>query len=347
MSNPSPIRGPNGSHKVLLPPPPEAIALVATADQEHSLLAWAELYLHAKVLGIQSPNTEEAKRRDLKAFLDFFFRLNGHLAIEQWLARDTRAFLKHLEQLGRAPSTINRIFRTLHHFARWAHEQPKTPFARIGLPTAGIKELATDEPDAKKLEKRQVWQLFKAADNLALTELRTNSRPKRNRAILAILYYTGLRVTELAHLRRSQWDGKRFQNVQRKGNVRTKLLYVPPEGRRALEAYLAEERPRDERGERSAWLFLPSIGEGPLTRRQIHKVLVRIANEATKHHGAIHMHPHRLRHTFGFEVRERTKSDSETARHLGHVTNKYAGRYARSTQEERERMLDTLDVVAE
>ncbi len=54
------------------------------------------------------------------------------------------------------------------------------------------------------------------------------------------------------------------------------------------------------------------------------------------------MHPHRLRHTFGFEVRERTRSDSETARLLGHQSDKYAGRYARSTQAEREQILDTL-----
>jgi integrase/recombinase XerC len=296
--------GPNGSHKV------------SAAAKAPSLLAWAELYLQTKVLGVQSPNTEQVKHRDLKAFMQFFMRVNGHLLIEQWFARDTRAFLKHLENFGRAPATINRMFRTLRHFARWVHEQPETPFARTGLPTAGIKELATDEPDAKKLEKREVWQLFKAADNLVLTELRANSRPKRNRAILAILYYTGLRVTELVHLRRSQWDGKRFRNVQRKGNVRTKLLYVPPEGRRALEVYVEDERSIDAMVD-SDWLFLPSIGDGPLTRRQIHKILVHIANEATKHHGVIHMHPHRLRHTFGFEVRERTKSDSETARMLG------------------------------
>lgn len=323
------------------------MAPAAPPSPEPSLLTWAELYLHAKVLGIQSPNTEEAKRRDLKAFLDFFAEINGHLAIEQWLARDTRAFLKHLENLGRAPATINRMFRTIRHFARWVHEQPQTPFTRIGLPTASIQELATDEADAKKLEKREIWQLFKAADNLALTERRTNSRPKRNRAILAVLYYTGLRVTELTRLKLTQWDGKRFHNVQRKGRVRTKLLYVPPEGRSALDVYLEEERPKDVVAPVSDWLFLPSMGEGPLTRRQIHEILVRIANEATKHHGAIHMHAHRLRHTFGFAVRERTKSDAETARHLGHMTNKYAGRYARSTQTEREQLLDTLEVSAE
>jgi len=59
------------------------------------------------------------------------------------------------------------------------------------------------------------------------------------------------------------------------------------------------------------------------------------------------LHPHRLRHIFGFEVRQRTKSDSETARLLGHQSDKYAGRYARSTQAEREQLLDTLEVGVE
>jgi AraC-like DNA-binding protein len=84
-------------------------------------------------------------------------------------------------------------------------------------------------------------------------------------------------------LRRGQWDGKRVRDVQRKENVQTKLLYVPPEGRQALEANLAEERSQDD-VRSSDCLFLPSLGNGPLTRRQIHKILVRIANDATKHH---------------------------------------------------------------
>lgn len=79
-----------------------------------------------------------------------------------------------------------------------------------------------------------------------------------------------------------------------------------------------------------------------MTRRQIHKILVRVANEANKHCGVIHMHSHRLRHIFGFDVRSRTKSDSETVRLLGHQSDKYAGSYARSSQEEREQFLDTL-----
>jgi integrase/recombinase XerD len=321
------------------------LKLVPAGGDSPTLLAWSLAYMRMKVIGVQSENTEAAKRRDLSAFLDFYGKLNGHLAIELWLPRDTRAFLKSLERNGRAPTTINRMFRTIRHFARWVHEQPETPFVRTGLPTAGIKELAVEEPDAKKLERRDVLRLFKAADSLVLTEKRKNSRPLRNRAILAILYYTGLRVTELTGLKLGQYGGKRFKNVRRKANVRTSSLYLHSDGRRLLQEYLEVERPQDDDG--SDYVFLPHVGAGPMDRSSIFKILVRIANEATKHHGAIHMHPHRLRHTFGFEARQRTLSDAETARLLGHQSDKYVGRYARSTQAEREAILETFEVGGE
>jgi hypothetical protein len=117
--------GSNGSHKVSTASP--LLDLAPEAARDPTLLVWAELYLRKKVLGIQSPNTEQAKRRDLKAFLDFFVHVNGHLRIDQWFARDTRAFLKQLEKMGRAPATINRVFRTLRHFEQRQEDGGTSP----------------------------------------------------------------------------------------------------------------------------------------------------------------------------------------------------------------------------
>ena len=252
--------------------------------------------------------------------------------------------MKALEKKGRATSTINRMFRTLRHFARWVHEQPNTPFGKIGPPTAGIKELAVDEPDAKKLSRRDVLRLFKAADRLCVTETRKSSRPRRNRAMLAVLYYSGLRITELIHLTLGQWDGKRFKNVRRKANVRSNVVYLHPEARKLLEEYLREERELDIAEHESDYVFLPWRGAGPMSRRHAFEAMQRIANEANKHGGDIHMHPHRLRHTFGFELAARGVPPSEIANHLGHQGIKYVGRYIWPTQAEREAVIDSLGV---
>ena len=306
-----------------------------------NLVSWAQAYLIANVIDVQAVNTAQAKIRDLRLFMTFFESVNGHLLIDQWLPRDTRAFLNHLAELGRAPTTINRAFATLRHFARWAHSQPKTPFARVGLPTAAIKELSVEEPEAKKLEQREVFRLLKAADLLVLTQRRRNSRPKRNRAIFVVLLYTGLRVTEIINLKLSQWDGKRFVDVRRKGNVRSRSVYLKKSARALLQEYLESERAIDA-ARCSDHVFLSASHAGGLKRAQVNEVLHRIAEEATKHGGDIHLHPHRLRHTFAFNVREINGSDSETARLLGHQSDKYAGRYARHTEAEREAVLEQL-----
>ena len=54
-----------------------------------TLPLWATKYFVMEVEGVQSPHTAEAKRRDLGSFMQWYADANGHLAIEEWLPRDT------------------------------------------------------------------------------------------------------------------------------------------------------------------------------------------------------------------------------------------------------------------
>lgn len=358
MKKTAPITPKNVLHKVsrelerVTPKAEQTFSLAVpegNAAGASTLLLWATKYFIMEVEGVQSPHTTEAKRRDLGNFMQWYADVNGHLTIEEWLPRDTQGFLNSLERKGRAPTTINRAFAVLRRFTRWVHDQPDSPF-RFGLPTKGIKELAVDEPEAKKLSRREINALFKASDMLVLTETRKNARPRRNRAILALLYYTGLRVSELCALKRDQYDGKHLHNIHRKGKARTKQFYVSVECRRQLDDYLEIERPKDDPENASEWLLVPYQRNGrnhrddtPLTRQMVFHILNHLADEASKHKtDRIHIHPHRLRHTFGSEVREETGSDSETARLLGHADNKYVGIYTRKTDAERESVLERI-----
>jgi integrase/recombinase XerD len=322
--------------------PPTYLLQLRAYAQEHSLAQWAARYLAESVYGVQSPNTFEAKSRDLTSFIGWYVALNGSGDIQHWLPRDTQAYLNHLEAQGRSATTVNRAFATLRHMARWVNEQPGGIFAVTGLPTRGVHERVVDEPDCKKLSTQELHRLFKAADIKVMSEIRKNQRPRRNRAILALLYYTGLRVSELVQLTRDQYDGRYLVNVRRKGRSRTKGMYVSADCRVLLEDYLVAERPRDAGQGKEGALFAALDSSRPLNRRQVAKILERIADVANEfhHRDAIHIHPHRLRHTFGAEYRDRTGSDTETAAALGHVGLGYVGRYVRKTQEERERVLD-------
>ncbi len=229
----------------------------------------------------------------------------------------------------------------MRHFAKWAYIQKENLFT-ADLPTRGIKQLHIEEPGAKSLSNREINRIFKAADRLVATDNRKNSRPRRNRAILALLYYTGLRVSELCNLDREQYTGKHLLNVRRKGISRTRKMYVSKDCRGYLDDYVSTEWKIDAQGEENAPLIL-STKSRSLTRVTIWKVLERLSREASKHtKDNIRIHPHQLRHTFGLEVRKRTGSDTETAALLGHSGLAYVGRYVRKTDEEREKILDDL-----
>jgi integrase/recombinase XerD len=328
----------NAEHKVL--------TLVAPAFLEAgagvSMLQWAQEWLIDEVIGIQAHNTAIAKRRDLERFFKWFYETNGTLDISDWLPRDTAGFLEHLEKEGKAPATVNRHLATLRRWARWTVETGKSPFSGP-IPTKGIKERTMDEPEAKRLTTKEINRLFKAADKLVITDTRSNSRPRRNRAILAVAYYTGLRVSEICGLHLLQYEDNHFKNVIRKGRARTNKIYVSKKCRALLDDYIQNERTVDDLRCARARLFLPSTRSKGLGRLTIWRAFQKLSREASAHiEGEMLIHPHQLRHTFGYEVRQRTGSDTETAALLGHAGLKYVGRYVRKTDEERAEVLDDL-----
>jgi site-specific recombinase XerD len=119
-------------------------------------------------------------------------------------------------------------------------------------------------------------------------------RPLRDRALLEVMYATGLRVSEVAGLLGAQVRADEgFVTVVGKGGKER----VVPLGRRAKEAlaaYLEGERPRLLRGRTSPYVFVRAGGR-PLSRQSIWK-LVRHRARAAGVHGRVT--PHTLRHTF-------------------------------------------------
>ncbi len=323
-------------------PPSPLVQLDVWVRRRAPLAICVGRYLAECAVG-QSPHTLLAKCRDLLAFVCWFVQINQHAEPAHWLSRDSRLFVRHLEGEGRSPVSINRSLASLRHFAKWLHEQPGGIFLRSGLPTRGVRELVCEEADCKKLDRREMHALFKAADNLVTLAQHRRARPQRNRAILALLYYTGMRVQELCALQRCQYVGHHLVDVVRKGRVRSKKLYLVAEARRALEAYLQQERPLDDPQAEAEPLLLAQAGRSGLDRRDVARALAQLADEANKRRNTpIHLHPHRLRHTFASEFRAKSQSDAETAQALGHTSLKYVGRYTRQTDAERQQQLDEL-----
>jgi integrase/recombinase XerD len=301
---------------------------------QENLAAWFHRYL-AEEAGANAANTFRAKSRDLSQFLHFLADQLRSDHPDDWTKSITAAFLRRLEGQRRKPATANRVLSTLRHAASWIHE--RRPFL-AGHPCRGIQELVMDEPAWKGLSDVEVMRLRSACEQLAALKNRKNQHAVRDRAIFLVLLHTGLRISELLALDRRQYQGKHFTDVRRKGKVRTAKVFLPPEAREALDAYLTEER-----GEEAGPLFRSRAGE-PLQRQHVDRLLKQLAAQASSKlpkDEHVRLSAHVLRHTFLRRVTEKhgVQFAMEAA---GHASSKYIWRYVKPSEEQREKALEEL-----
>lgn len=309
-----------------------ALVPLRPADAE-SLVGWVRLY-GAVEAGASAANTVLAKGRDLGQFLRFFADRVRSDHPDQWTKPVTAAFLRHLEDAeGKKPTTVNRVLATLRHCSAWVHH--RRPFL-AGDPCAGVRELVTTEPAWKGLSDVAVMRLRSAAEQLVRLKARADQHPLRDRAIFLVLLHTGLRVSELLALDRHQYRGRAFVDVKRKGKVRTAKVFVPPEAREALDAFLVT-------GPGGGPLFTSRAG-GRLARQHVDRLLKQLAALANSRLPAgeqIRLSPHVLRHTFLRKVTQ--KHGVEFAMEAaGHASSKYIWRYVRPSDEQKEAALEDL-----
>ncbi|MEP6601849.1 MAG: tyrosine recombinase [Nitrospirota bacterium] len=122
----------------------------------------------------------------------------------------------------------------------------------------------------------------------------TRPRGLRDRAIVELLYASGLRISELANARLENFNPQeRLLRVTGKGN-KTRIVPVGGKACDALDAYVSAERPKFVKPRSGSEIFLSSRGSKLTTVR-----LWQIVKERAKHSGlAANVYPHLLRHSF-------------------------------------------------
>jgi site-specific recombinase XerD len=320
------------------------IAEMLRGEDPNSLTAWRRVYEELEDKA-KSDNTREAKRRDLDLFLHYFEQHVGSGQVDDWTKPVTTGFLRWLETtpIGRGPekkkrkaTTVNRVFSTLRHFAAWI--QSRRAFL-AGNPCAGVKELLTDEPPWKGLSDTEIMRLRSATEQLLQLKKRGNQLPVRDKAIFLLLLNTGLRVSELVALDRSQYRGKHLTDVKRKGKMRSAKIFLPKDARDALDAYLDLVC-----GDRGGPLFCTRAGDR-VTRQDTDHLLRSLAAQAnaavrdkTKH---VSLSAHTLRHTFLRKVAQEhgVEFAMQTS---GHASSKYIWRYVKPSDDQTEQALENL-----
>jgi integrase/recombinase XerD len=250
-----------------------------------------------------SPRTVSAYGRDLGRWLGFTVGL-GVQDPSRVTPQQLREWVFSLKDAGLAATSIRRAqsaLRTYYGFLLAEGAVEVDPTDRIESPRATRKL-----PDFLSLE--ETTRLLEAPDD---------SKPLywRDRAILELLYATGVRVSELVELPLSALDlDEGFATIFGKGS-KERLVPVGQPALRALGRYLRDVRPSLDRGRGKGLVFLNARGR-PLRREAVWTIVKDAARRAgiTKK-----VSPHTLRHTFATHLVEGGADLAAVQELLGHA----------------------------
>jgi integrase/recombinase XerD len=233
-----------------------------------------------------SPLTIAAYRRDLRRLVEFLRARRRTL--ETARPDDLVAHLEALRRNGLSPRSLARglaAMRGLYKFGRSANLVRENPAALLETP-----RLPRRLPRA--LSKRDATALVESPGEKSLLAW-------RDRAMLELLYGSGLRASELVGLRPADVDLQAQILVCRGKRDRQRLVPIGDAARRALTEYLERARPRLVRGTDPGVLFVNSRG-----RRLDRQALWRIVRTRARAAGLRGGFPHALRHSFASHLLE-------------------------------------------
>jgi integrase/recombinase XerC len=251
-----------------------------------------------------SPHTLKAYTEDLHDFHTF---LNKNPKDIDNL--DIRSFLASLHHKKLKKTSISRKLATVRSFFKYLHREghvPKNPARLVSTPKI-------PKPLPRFLTVDEAFCLMEKPEGDAF-------RPARDKAILELLYSSGLRVSELTSLDISDLDIKEsLVRVKGKG-MKERIIPIGSKAMEAIQNYLTE---RISLKKKSPALFLNNRG-GRLTQRSVRRIVLyysRMVNLKSD------LGPHTLRHTFATHLLHEGADLRSIQELLGHsslsTTQKY------------------------
>lgn len=259
-----------------------------------------------------SANTIAAYRNDLNQFAGYLTRAeNGHCAepLHDWRELGEHgpgAYLEHLVDRSYASSTVARKTAAIKSFCAWLNAE--------GITDTDLGELIAaprvDKYVPRGIEPEDVAKLLAAPSKLE------GAKPEalRDRAMMELLYATGMRVGELVALDVEDLHFGVGTVVCAGKAGRTRRLPLTSPADEALTRYLKQARKYLARPEERS-LFVNYRG-GRLTRQGLWLILKSYARKV----GIRELTPHTLRHSFAIHALRRGADIHDVQRVLGHVS---------------------------
>jgi integrase/recombinase XerD len=248
-----------------------------------------------------SPNTLDGYRRDIGKLEDFARRKRRPLG--SLGASDLREFLRDLHRRGLSLRSVSRAASAVRGLFRFAAAEGLTE----SDPTEQIDSARSPKALPRYLSLEEVERLLKAPDE-------TSPEGLRDRAMLELLYATGLRVSELVSLRARDLHFEAGYLLCRGKGRKERVVPYGRSAKKWIERYLSAGRPllRPKPGE--GGLFLSRRGR-PMTRQRFFQLLRGYGRLAGIERA---LSPHVVRHSFATHLLERGADLRSLQLMLGH-----------------------------
>lgn len=253
-----------------------------------------------------SANTIMAYRNDLTQFTNYLSATLPHDAIWSNVTTDTmEAYVQRLAEQNYTASTTARKVAALKTFFHWLSQR--------GLvtedPTLRLRSPRVEKRTPRLLSEEEVNRLFESASKMP------PPRSLRDRALLEVIYATGMRVSEAISLRLGDVDLE-ANTVRCAGRgTRQRTIPLTPQASAALRAYLENARSDMVNDANTDFVFVNPLGS-KLTRQAVWQLTRQHAQEAGIEG---ELTPHTLRHSRAAHMLNNGEDIRRVQEWLGHA----------------------------
>jgi len=267
-------------------------------------MSQVEVYLdYLRDVRRMSPNTLSSYARDLGVLAAF--AADKGTSVDALDRRDLDAFVRQLMNKGLAPRSVARAVACVRGYYRFLLLEKRI----TRDPAEDLRSGRAWPALPKYLDLAQVDRLLAQPDS-------STPRGLRDKALIELLYATGLRVTELLSLKAGDVSLEAgYLTCIGKGDKQR----IVPLGQTAADwvrRYIAEGRPALLKGRKTPWLFVNAKGGSRLSRVGFWKLLRDYGIKAGLPRG---LSPHVLRHSFATHLLDRGADLRAIQMMLGHA----------------------------
>ncbi|RXJ03835.1 site-specific tyrosine recombinase XerD [Anaerobacillus alkaliphilus] len=251
-----------------------------------------------------SKNTIDSYRRDLTKYTNYLGNVEQVTSLNDVTRIVIMNYLFFLREQGRANTTIARTIASIRSFHQFLLREKET----TNDPTVHIETPKQDRRLPKVLSSEEVDALLTAPNTSSVFD-------RRNKAMLEILYATGMRVSELCSLKLQDVHlSMGFIRCIGKGN-KERIIPIGKLATEALTTYINSARGDLMKKKQHDFLFVNHHGES-LSRQGFWKILKKLSKEANIQK---ELTPHTLRHSFATHLLENGADLRAVQEMLGHV----------------------------